>query len=86
MAVTLPTPDEEPDLEALRAFARALIGIATDIRKERDKADPETYPKRVKLRKEVGPHRVNGRPRDPNPVLEGRDMKRIPGNTAEDRR
>jgi hypothetical protein len=86
MAVRSQEPHDEPEIELLRAFARALIAAAEEVREVRLNSDPETYSDRFKLRKKVGPHRVTGRPCDPNPVLEGRDLRSITRDSKKDSR
>jgi hypothetical protein len=83
MEARAPEPEDEPDIDALRAFARALIAVAQDVRAARLNSDPATYSDRFKLQKKEGPHRANGRPLVPNPLQEGRDMRSIPRDSDE---
>lgn len=71
--------------KSLRLFAEALVNLAIDIHGERKKLDDLIDPESTKMLslKRMGPHRRNGRPRDPNPEKEGQDMRSITGDPGE---
>lgn len=71
--------------KALRLYAEALVNLAMDIHRERKTLDDLIDPESTKMLsvKRMGPHRSNGRPRDPNPNKEGQDMSSITGDPGE---
>ena len=84
MSIESSSPSSDgAELEALRRYARACVNIAIAIHAQRKDSCPTNMPKRARIMQEEGPHRGNGRPRDPNPDKEGRDMHSIAGEAHE---
>lgn len=71
----------DPEDQAVRAFARALLALARQLQEEA-RADGlplildrhHSADSRYGRRSKAGPHRANGRPHGSNPVQEGQNV------------